>query len=173
MKKFTPTQGEMSLLASYVLIAVFFGLLSYLCILHLQQRGFFDAPLSWYERWMVFTGGFGGVAALHIMRSRFGRTGRHGTMRAAFGWLAMSFVAGVIAGSLALPLYGTMFGPLTLALVFAATPWLLIVWVATFAVLQVLLNVWQAERDSIFVEREYRKTADTRFPALIPVSRQS
>ena len=67
--------------------------------------------------------------------------------------LIVTFFGPIIAGTLALPLYGTMFGPFTLGLIFFASPMTAVFWLGNLLGVHVLFLTWHSERDSIFGAR--------------------
>ena len=64
--------------------------------------------------------------------------------------ILISFAGSLIAGTLALPLYGTMFGPFALAVIFVSSPLLAGLWAFNLFGVHVLMCQWRIERDSIF-----------------------
>ena len=67
-------------------------------------------------------------------------------IRALRGIIAVSFVGTLIGGTLALPFYGTMFGPLMFVLTLVGHPGLAALWLATLIACHFLLQVWRRER---------------------------
>lgn len=103
-----------------------------------------------YGNWLIASGAIGGLLAVIISREWFGRPGFMGVMRAMAGTAYATVLVGLIAGTLALPFYGTMFGPFALVITLAGGTKLLAVWLLMFAAVHALFRVWQAERESIF-----------------------
>lgn len=142
--------GERKRLVAYGFMALFGAAISYVTMLSL---GGGSRPLQFpptYEVWMVICGAVGAMAALRLGQHRFGRAGKAGAAHALRGVVWVTFIAAIIAGTLALPFYGTMFGPFTLGLTFAYSPLLGLSWVINLVAAHLLLSAWQAERDSIF-----------------------
>ncbi|MGZ9810651.1 hypothetical protein ACXN5S_09320 [Pseudoroseicyclus sp. H15] len=108
-------------------------------------------PLSpLYGGWMVLAGGVGAAAALWAVRGHYGHEGPLGLVRFVWGVLIATFLAGLLGGTMALPLYGTMFGPFALGTVLASAPLLAVIWLVAFARLHRSMIVWRRERATIF-----------------------
>jgi hypothetical protein len=80
-------------------------------------------------------------------------------IRAVGGIVLICFTAPIVAGSLALPLYGTMFGPFMFGTTIVAVPLLGLIWAFTLLAVHLCLAPWRRERDSVFTAPE----ADPRF----------
>ncbi|KPP92039.1 MAG: Uroporphyrinogen decarboxylase (URO-D) [Rhodobacteraceae bacterium HLUCCA08] len=145
------SEGERARALAYVIIALFGAGMAFLAVTQLNDRAFFDRGLTWYEGYIILCGALGGMAALFLSGDRMGQQGPGGTLRGIAGGIWVSFVGAVIGGSLALPLYGTMFGPFTLAVTLAGAPLLMMIWISNLVAVHLLLRIWQRERDSIFV----------------------
>jgi len=126
------------------------GLIAFMLVIRLDPEAFFLRGLSLYELWVVMSCCLGTTAALHVMRHRIGRRGAIGAILSLAG---VSLLAGLIGGSLAMPLYGTMFGPFLLVVTLAGQPLLALLWCINLGAVRVLLCRWQGERDSIFAVR--------------------
>ena len=100
-----------------------------------------------HHLWVIVSGGIGSGLALFVCRHRFGCPG---LLTAALSMVVITLLAALIGGSLAMPLYGTMFGLFLLLITFVASPLLAVLWAITFCAVHVLAAGWQAERDSIF-----------------------
>jgi len=122
---------------SLVVAAVLGGLI---CIAALVRLGGHGASFGLYQLWIVVCGALGAPIALMLARDEFGRAGLGGLARAVAGTLWVSLFAAVIAGTLALPLYGTMFAPLSLAVTFTDLPVLGLVWLAAMIGVDVRLR---------------------------------
>jgi hypothetical protein len=101
--------------------------------------------------WTIFAGCVGGAFGFWACYERwFGYAGIGGWISAAFGALAFSGIGSVTAGTLILPLYGTMFGPLQLIMTMIGKPMLAVIWLGMMICTHGLLGQWRRERDSIF-----------------------
>lgn len=109
----------------------------------------FVAP-DWYGLWIVAAGAIGALVGLFLVQERLGHAGPAGWRRAAAGAVLLSFAGSVIAGTLALPIYGTMFGPMSLVVTLIDLPLLGLAWAGCLMGAQGLLRRWRAERESIF-----------------------
>ena len=61
----------------------------------------------------------------------------------------ISFVGALIGGTLALPFYGTMFGPFTLVVTLLNAPFLAVLWIWTLFSAHLMIKERRIERDSI------------------------
>ncbi len=152
LRKTRFTDGERSLALAYVVVALFGAGMAFVAVSQLSQGAIIARPMTWYETWIVLTGALGGVAALKFAGDKMGRPGWRGHVRAVMGSLWVSFVGALIAGTLSLPLYGTMFGPFTLGVILAGSPILAGLWFANLMSAHLLISAWCIERDSIFIE---------------------
>lgn len=148
--KFSMTDGERSLTLAYVFVALFGAGMAFVAVAQMGQGAIIGRAMNWYEWWIVTTGALGGVIALFLAGDRMGQPGWRGHLRGAMGAIWVSFVGALIAGTLALPLYGTMFGPFTLGVTLAGSPPLAALWFANLMSAHLLISAWRIERDSIF-----------------------
>jgi hypothetical protein len=144
------TVGERRLVLAYVTVSLFGAALALSIVIRLGHGGVLMGTMTGYEFWMLLAGAAGAGAGLFLSRDRFGWPGLRGTGQALGGMLMVCFSGSLIAGTLALPLYGTMFGPFTLGVVLASSPLLTLLWVATLYGAHLMLQSWRAERNSIF-----------------------
>ncbi len=80
----------------------------------------------------------GALAVLRMLHS-FGHPGGAGYLRAVNGMVSAAFFAALVAGTLSLPVYGTMFGPLIAVTVLIAAPSVLAVWFLALSAAHILL----------------------------------
>lgn len=106
--------------------------------------------------WRLMAGALGGFVALRFNLDRFGWLHLRGWARMAGGSLLVTLFAPVVAGSLILPLYGTMFGPFALILTLIRHPVLALVWLGTLLAAHLLLQDHRRERATIFMEHPPR-----------------
>ncbi len=142
-----PTPGLQSLALAYLALACFGVLFAVIVVLRLDGSALLKRWLTLYECWVLASGAAGGAIALRLALPLLGTASLRRTL---FGMVVVTFVAPIIAGSLALPLYGTMFGPFALALILAASPALALLWIVTLLAVDRLVRIWCDERDSIF-----------------------
>lgn len=147
MSRLDLTAGERGLLEAYLATAVVSAIIATMAVLHLQGERAAPAP---YLAWVAASGGVAGAYGLRRVRDRLGLPGPRGALRAAGAALAASVVAGLVGGSLALPVYGTMFGPFSLAVTLVSMPGLALAWCGCFVLAHMRVALWQRERDSIF-----------------------
>lgn len=139
--------GERRMFLGCLITAVFGALMALIVVLRLDPQAMFQRPLGYYEWWIVFSGAIGGAVGVLLARDRLGRDGVADPL---VGIAILTFSSAIIGGTLALPLYGTMFGPFTLAVIFAASPLVAGLWLANAVAVHFMVRSWHAERDSIF-----------------------
>ena len=144
------SKGEKSRAVAYAIVAIFGAGIGYLVAVHLSQGALLREGLAPYDLWMIFAGSIGSMAGLYIAGSWFGHRGWNGLIKALAASVWVSFVGSLIGGTLMLPLYGTMFGPFTLAVTLSTRPIFAILWFANLFGAHLMLTYWQRERDSIF-----------------------
>jgi lipid-A-disaccharide synthase-like uncharacterized protein len=147
--RFTP--GERQLAMAYLSVSLIGAFLSLVIVLRLGQGQFIFHGPSRYGLWICLSGGLGAASGLYIVRHRLGHPGLSGAVQAVTGMILMCFAASLITGTLALPLYGTMFGPFMLAVTFIGSPFLAMMWFCALTGVHLLMLKWRSERDSIFV----------------------
>lgn len=151
-----PTEGERARAMAFLLTGICSAGLGYLAVLHLDDSALF-ARMSWYQVWSVLASGFGGMIALFLSGDRLGQEGMTGLLRAIAGSIWLTFIGALIGGTLALPLYGTMFGPFIVCVTLMGAPLLAVFWLFNLAGIHMLLGIYQRERDSIFVPAKMRE----------------
>ncbi|MBL4812139.1 MAG: hypothetical protein JKX69_07250 [Rhodobacteraceae bacterium] len=129
-------------------VALIGGLIAFRASVHLGGGAYF--PISSYDAWVMCSGVIGAPSGMLLARRHFGHRGRHGALRAVFGATLATLFAAIICGSLALPLYGTMFGPFTMIIVLAGAPLLGLVWLFGLVYIHFAATHLRTERDSIF-----------------------
>lgn len=148
-KRHKSTEGERARALAFALVGISSGALGYLAVLHLDQAALFN-ELSWYQTWIVAASALGGMIALFLSGDRMGQSGGQGALRAIAGGIWVTFIGALIGGTLALPLYGTMFGPFIATVTLLGAPVLMGLWFFNLAGIHVLLAIYQRERDTIF-----------------------
>lgn len=147
------TEGERSFVLAHLATAIFGAGVAFVAVMRIGQGAFFGEPMTAYDLWIITSGAIGGALGLYWNRHRMGQGGSAGAIQ-ALGAIVLSNVTGaVICGTLALPLYGTMFGPFTLIMILVSSPLLTVIWLANQLAAHILLARFHAERDSIFVGR--------------------
>ena len=92
-----------------------------------------------YETWVAIVGAFSGALALYATRNWMSLAGRLGTLRAMVGGCISAFLAAVIAGTLIVPFYGTLFAPVLLLTAFTVKPYLVLAWFGIVMMAHLLL----------------------------------
>lgn len=144
------TTGERKLVLAYLAVAIFGAFLALCAVMQLGQGALLLRALTNYEIWTCMAGALGGSLGLYVVQDHLGLAGWRGWMRALGGMVMLCFTGSLITGTMALPLYGTMFGPFTLTMILAGSPLVAVMWVMTLCGVHLLLTIWRAERDSIF-----------------------
>jgi hypothetical protein len=152
------TRGERARALACLIVALGGAVLSAIVVGRLVEGPALPlvAP-DWYGLWIVAAGGIGALGGLFLVRDRLGQPGAGGWRRAISAALVLSFAGSVIAGTLALPIYGTMFGPLSLVVALIDLPLLGPAWVCCILAAHGLMRRWRRERDSIFVPIAVRR----------------
>ena len=71
-----------------------------------------DPVSSDYQKiWLTIAAGLGAVAAAFFVRASFGKPGDYGSIIACAGIVNATLLLGIVAGTLLLPVFGTIFGP--------------------------------------------------------------
>jgi len=150
------SEGERSLFMALLATALFGAGVALAIVMRFDDAALMGRQLSPYELWIVLSGAIGAASALYLLRSRIGQPHQDNPVRAALRFLTTtvltSALGAVIGGTMALPLYGTMFGPFTLIVILAGSPFLLLLWCANQFAAHKLLRTWHSERDSIFAQ---------------------
>jgi hypothetical protein len=150
LRRYFHSHGEYRLALAVLALFLFGAGLGLITALRLGHGGIMREGLGLYDIWLVLSGGLGAAGALFLLRDRFGHEGTAGLMRALGGIAGVSFLAPLIAGTLSLPLYGTMFGPFTFAVILAGMPVFAVVWFFMLALTHLMLRSLRDERESIF-----------------------
>jgi hypothetical protein len=144
------SQGEVLRRAAYAATAAAGALLALAVAVRLGHAQDGIRGFSTYDLWVTLAGLAGGFAGLRFTEHFFGHPGAWGVLRAIGGIILICFTAPIIAGSLALPLYGTMFGPFMFGTTIFAVPLLGLIWAGTLLAVHLCLAPWRRERDSVF-----------------------
>ena len=144
------TDGEKGVLLAAFVVAVFGAGVAHSVVGQLGGGLDIIRTLSNYDIWIIVSGAMGAVMGLYFGRNWFGHPGRAGWRRAFIGIFVTTFVAAICSGTLALPFYGTMFGPFSVVMTFIGSPILAVFWIAILLAAHSLIVDWRYERDSIF-----------------------
>lgn len=145
-----PSRGEKGMCWAHVIVAIFGAGLSFTAINRLGGNTEIIRSFSAYDYWAILSGALGAAAALFVGRRWFGWPGVRGLFTALCGVPVISFMGGLIGGTLALPVYGTMFGPMALAVTFYDNPMVTLFWVLTVMCAHFLIAIYRSERDTVF-----------------------
>lgn len=145
------TPGERSLVAACLSVALFGAAVSLTVIGTLGQHQILAGGLTLYGLWLCLSGAIGGAAGIVLSLRWLGHPGQGGWVAALWGILLICFIGALVGGTLALPLYGTMFGPMLLGLALLGSPMITILWIGVLLGVHVLIRQWRSERDTIYV----------------------
>ena len=142
---FRPSAGERSLLIAAGLTTLVGVLMTSVIVADLRNRGWDD---GWgrIDSWCALSGGFGALGGLYLGRAWLGGPGALGTLRALAGIVVIGFLSALVAGTLILPGYGTMFGPMILLVNIAAHPALALGWCYALILAHLLFREYRLER---------------------------
>lgn len=143
------TNGERSIILAYFGVAVFGAALGINVVLTLGGAAAWITPFNAYDYWVIFSASAGGCVGLYLGREWMGHEGPRGVGRAIIGIIWVSFVGALAGGTMALPFYGTMFGPFTLVVSLFSAPILAILWITALFSAHLMIKVRRIERDSI------------------------
>lgn len=153
------TEGERSVVFALFGIGFFGAIISFVVVNQLGGGQHIIRPLAPYDYWIICSGAIGAPVGAFLGRDWFGHPGHAGILRASAGVLIVSFLASVVAGTLALPLYGTMFGPFSMIVTMVGSPMLAVIWVSMLLGAHLLVGVYRRERETIFEPRIARRQA--------------
>ncbi|MCB5197652.1 hypothetical protein LGQ03_00210 [Loktanella sp. TSTF-M6] len=145
-----PSVGERRLLTAWIGVALLGGFLAHILVSNISYEQSMLRVFTTSDGWFVLCGVFGALAGLYFARRWMGSTGRFGPCRAFCGMIIVTFMAALVGGSLMLPLYGTMFGPMLFVLMLIEKPVLAFTWIAMLLLADKLIRDWRRERESIF-----------------------
>lgn len=149
------TPGERRALMAYAVIALAGAVAAFVVTLRLGRSGMLTGGPGLYDLWVVVAGAAGAVAALWHLRDRFGLPGLAGAGQAALAALILTLGAAIVAGTLILPPWGTMFGPFLMLVSLVAVPILGLCWLAALAAAHLLHKTLRDERETIFRPRPH------------------
>ena len=109
-----------------------------------------DAAAVEYRLWILFAACMGAYVAMRSASDLFGQSGLKGALRAICGGAWFTAVFGVVAGSIALPFFGTMFGPFAAVMLIAGSPWVLAIWLTGLGLIHLMVKCWRTEQDRLF-----------------------
>ena len=141
-----PTSGEKRLLAAGAGVGLCGGFAAFVIVTQMGQNKAMLRSLTDADLWFMVAGVLGAMTGLYAGRRWFGHEGPRGALKVVAGLLVVSFVGALVGGTLALPLYGTMFGPMMFTLTLAANPALSVLWVASLIGSHLLIRCWRRER---------------------------
>jgi len=144
------TDGERSVLLAYGAVAMSGAGLSFVIINGLGGGETVLRMFSAYDLWSMVAGTVGAPMGLYISRRWFGGPGIVGWVRMLIGVPCVAFFGGIAGGTLALPFYGTMFGPFSVAMIFWAMPLVAFFFLLILVATHMLFAVHHRERDTLF-----------------------
>ncbi|MFQ6553385.1 hypothetical protein AAD018_013690 [Aestuariibius insulae] len=106
-------------------ITLYGGLIAYTVVR--QMRSGFMTEFGLYEFWVILSGMLGSAIAYQTGEAHLGFPGWQGAVRALATAVWVALFGAVVAGTLALPGYGTIYGPISVAITLVEAPVLLVV----------------------------------------------
>ncbi|MBS1303796.1 hypothetical protein [Loktanella sp. SALINAS62] len=135
---------------AWVAVSALGGFLAYTLVSNIAGTHALMRVFGTTEWWFVGCGVFGAMAGLYCARHWIGVTGRYALVKAFCGIVIVSFMGALIGGSLMLPLYGTMFGPMLFAMMLVENPVLALVWIVVLIAAHILISRHRREREQMF-----------------------
>ena len=145
-EKFYLTKGEQSYAWGCAVIAALTATVTVLIMMGLDAPYKLQFDATNYTYWVIFAGALSGAVALYIARGWMGAMGPFGFARALVGSVTIAFVASVVAGTLTVPVGGTIYAPLAMVSAFLAKPWIAVLWFAGTLGAHYLMTALQHER---------------------------
>lgn len=150
------SRGERSFIFAMIGTSILGATLSCVAVMHLSETSPESRISTAITYWTLLAGCIGGASGLWACYERwFGHEGARGWASALIGAFITSGIGSVIAGTLILPFYGTMFGPFQLIMLIVAYPSLGLIWLGMLMCAHGLLGQWRQERDSIFQSGQF------------------
>jgi hypothetical protein len=143
--------GERGVIWSYLGVCLIGALVALSVGLTLNGSSSLTTFPSPYDLWLAFSGALGAGSALYLGRGFLGRSDLWGMICVLVGLPFISFGGALIAGTLALPIYGTMFGPLALISTFIENPFLAAIWATAIFGAHAGQALYQGEQDSDYL----------------------
>ncbi|RYH02702.1 hypothetical protein EU805_08775 [Salipiger sp. IMCC34102] len=143
---FRPSPGECRLLIAGVLLGGLGAVLAFVVVSQVADRGDLLRGWSLSDAWCAASGAIGGILSFYIGRRWLGRSGAVGAIRALCAVVWIGCLTALIAGTLILPGYGTMFGPMLFGTVILARPALFLAWSCGLILSHLLVREWRMER---------------------------
>lgn len=100
--------------------------------------------------WCTFSGLVGAVWSTILCLKWMGHRGAIGWAQFTLALAGITFMTSLVAGSLILPIYGTMFGPFSAAMMFIDAPLVALAWCGATLCGHLIIIKWRQERDTIF-----------------------
>jgi len=122
------TRGEKSYAIAYAAVIAMSAGVTLVVASGVDGANILGLDPTLFTFWTVFAGGLAGGLSLRAARGWMGKPGALGLSRAIVGSVAVAILAAIVAGTLIVPLYGTVYGPLLIVSEFIAKPWLAVAW---------------------------------------------
>lgn len=158
------SEGERGVYLAFVIIGLFGAVLSFLVVNKLGGEAEILRTFGIYDLWAIASGAIGATTALYLGRHWLGMKGLAGWIKAAVAVPLITFGGSLVGGTLTLPVYGTMFGPLALGVTLYENAIVLFLWVWTIFVIHTLFAGYRKERETLFATRR-PQTEVVRLPA--------
>jgi hypothetical protein len=150
------SRGERSFIVAMLGTSILGAMLACVAVMRLSEGSAETSASVAITYWTIFAGCIGGASGFWASYERwFGHAGPSGWISALIGALVVTGIGSVIAGTLILPFYGTMFGPFQLIMMVISYPSLGAIWLGMLLCAHGLLSQWRSERESIFRKGHY------------------
>ncbi len=140
------TRGEKFLAMAFAAVIAMSAGMTILIMAGFERENPLPPEPSLYESWIILSSAFSGGFALYVARGWMGMLGLLGFARAFVGSIVVALGAAMIAGTLIMPLYGTVFGPIMLVTQFIELPVLAALWFTIAFGANALIAIWREER---------------------------
>ena len=151
---FRPSPGEARLLTAGALTGAIGALTAFVAVTQFQARGDLLRVWSGSDIWCAFAGACGAIQGLYMWRRWLGQPGAVGALRAVAGLSLALLTGAVIAGTLILPVYGTMFGPVLAGVTILSHPMLTLGWICGLVLMHLTTRDWRIERQRLMQRME-------------------
>ena len=147
---FRVSDGERNVFLSYLGVSAVGAFLAFFAGLTLEGAATLATFPDLYDIWLALSGAIGAASALSMGRRFLGRSDLLGAVQVLLVFPMITLIAALIAGSLALPIYGTMFGPLALVTTLISNPFLAGVWITAIFGAHAAYAIYREEREVFF-----------------------
>ncbi|MEL6608118.1 MAG: hypothetical protein AAFO93_04320 [Pseudomonadota bacterium] len=143
-----PSRAEWALILAFAALALAGAVLGMYALRDLNALDSFTSRDT-ARGWLAMSGAMGACLSAMAMRDRFGRVGRGSLWHAAVAGVITTMLVGIVAGTLVLPIFGTMFGPWLVLIALLNMPVLAVPWMFALWGYDTARRSYTAERESL------------------------